>query len=271
MSKDLTSRTLKNITTNYINLNQNPQFKFPLQYALMVYRSDSIYTFIPKNACSTMRLSLAIANGCIKNTKDYNWIHQNNNTFVASLKDLIKANYTFVILRDPFKRLASVYIDKIVDRTVEAWSLYEKIKRETRLEDMTFKKFVEIISRPGIFRSNIHWRPQVDFLIYEEYDDYFALENFNEAIPIIEKKSEIKIYDARNLTKHGLDQYQLITDKNFSDISPVDIFNLKQKGYAPSYESLYDDDLIEIVRSKYKEDFDLYIEKFGKNNILFKE
>jgi len=263
------NRFLKYSSINYVNLNSNPNHKFALQHALMIYKSDTIYTFIPKNACSTMRLSLAIANGCIQDVKDFNWIHQNNNTFVATLKDLIKANYTFVILRDPFKRLASVYLDKIVDRTVVAWNLYEKIGRKIKLEDMTFRKFVEIIFKQGIFRSDIHWRPQIDFLVYEKYDDYFALENFNEAIPIVEKKAQIKIYDARNLTKHGLDQYQLITDQSFIDVSPVEIFNLKQEGYAPSYESLYDNKLIKLVRKQYKNDFDLYIEKFGDRNILF--
>jgi len=265
------NRALKKTDNTYVNINQNQQFKLSLNHALMIYKSDSVYTFIPKNACSTMRLSLAIANGCIKDTKDYNWIHKNNSTFIATLKDLIKAKYTFVILRDPFKRLASMYIDKIVDRTVEAWSLYDRIDRKVRLEDMTFRKFLEIIFKPEIFRSNIHWRPQIDFLVYEEYDDYFALETFAEAIPEIEKKAKIKIYDARNLTKHGLDQYQLITDKDFSEVSPVEIFNLKQKGYAPSYETLYNDELIELVKNRYKDDFDLYIEKFGNENILFKE
>jgi hypothetical protein len=263
------TRILKYSSINYVNLNNNPKHKFASQHALMIYKSDSVYTFIPKNACSTMRLSLAIANGCINNVKDFNWIHQNNATFVATLKDLIKAKYTFVILRDPFRRLASVYLDKIVDRTVEAWALYDKLNRKIELKDITFEKFVEVITKPGIFRSNIHWRPQVDFLVYEKYDDYFALENFSDAIPEIEKKAIIKIYDARNLTKHGLDQYKLIKDKDFSDVSPVEIFNLKQKGFAPSYETLYNDKLKNMVKEYYKADLELYIKKFGKDNILF--
>jgi hypothetical protein len=267
----LNHRNLKYAGKFYFALDKNIQHKFANQHALMIYKSDSIYTFIPKNACSTMRLSLAIANGCIKDVKDFNWIHKNNATFVATLKDLIKAKYTFVILRDPFRRLASVYLDKIVDRTMEAWNLYDLINREIKLEKITFKRFIKIIEEKKLLRSNIHWRPQIDFLVYEKYDDYFALENFSKAIPEIEKKAKIKIYDARNLTKHGLDQYKLIKDKDFSNVSPVEIFNLKQKGFAPSYETLYDKELIEMVRNLYKEDFELYIEKFGKDKILFKE
>jgi len=216
-----------------------------------------------------MRLSLAMANGCISDTKDYNWIHKNNATFVVNLVEIIKAKYTFVILRDPFRRLASVYIDKIVDRTVEAWSLYDRLDRKVELKELTFKKFVETIAKPGFFRSNIHWRPQVDFLMYAEYDDYFCLEDFSKAIPLIEEKANIKVYDARNLTKHGLDQYETINDKDFSNTLPVEIFNLKDKGYAPSYESLYTDELRELVNTLYRDDFSLYTDKFGKENLLF--
>ncbi|QOP42670.1 sulfotransferase family protein [Sulfurimonas sediminis] len=252
-----------------INFYQNYLFKFTGNHALMIYESDSVYTFIPKNACSTMRLSLAIVNGCIQEIKDYNWIHKNNNTFVADLGELIKAKYTFVILRDPFRRVASVYMDKIVDRTTEAWSLYDKLERKIELKEMSFKKFVELISRPGVFRSNIHWRPQIDFLMYQTYDDYFCLEDFAKAVPVIEEKANIKIYDARNLTKHGLDQYETVNDKNFSTALPLELLNLKDEGYAPSYESLYDEELVDLVSKMYKDDLLLYTEKFGKENLLF--
>jgi len=207
------NRFLKYSSINYVNLNSNPNHKFTFQHALVIYKRDTIYTFITKNACNIIRLLLAITNGCIKNVQDFNWIHQNNNTFV--------------VLRNSFKRVASGYLDKIVDRTVDAWNLYEKINRKIRPKDMIFRKFIDIIFKAGIFISNIHWRPQIEFLVYEEYDDYFALENFNEVISIIEKKAKIKIYDARNLTKHGLNQYKLIIGQSFSDISLVEIFNLK--------------------------------------------
>ena len=263
------NRILKYSSDNNNNLNQNQKYNFSRNHALNIYQSNSIYTFIPKNACSTMRVSLAMKNGCIDDINDYNWIHKNNNTFSASLRELIRAEYTFVILRDPFKRLASVYLDKIVDRNIDAWNLYGESDKKVQLDEITFSKFIEMIFKPGVFRSNIHWRPQVDFLVYKEYDDYFAIENFSEAIIKIAKKTNMKIFDARDLTKHGLDQYELILDKSFSDTSPLDILKLKQDGFSPSHETLYNEDLIKKVRTRYKEDFDLYIDKFGKKNILF--
>lgn len=264
------NRSLKYASESLNNLNQNGKHNFAKQHALNIYEGNSIYTFIPKNACSTMRVSLAIKNGCIKDIENYNWIHKNNGTFSTSLSGLITAKYTFVILRDPFKRLVSVYLDKIVERNPDAWNLLDTIARKIKIHDLTFEKFVKIICKAGVFRSNIHWRPQVDFLVYEKYDNYFAIENFAEAIIEIEQKTNMKIFDARNLTRHGLDQYELIKDQNFSNTSLLEILRLKQDGYAPSYETLYTEELIAIVKKQYQEDFNLYIDKFGEKNILFK-
>ena len=61
-----------------------------------------------------MRLSLAFYNGCVDDTADFGWIHSNNATFRADLASLAGASYTFVILRCPYARLASGYLDKIV-------------------------------------------------------------------------------------------------------------------------------------------------------------
>ena len=111
-------------------LDSNVQHKFAAQHALNIYKSQSIYTFIPKCACSTMRLSLALANGLISDVKNYNWIHSNNSTFCANLSELVKAKFTFVILRNPFLRLASTYLDKIVNSTFDTARVKEKLLKK---------------------------------------------------------------------------------------------------------------------------------------------
>ena len=156
-------RVLNYATQTYGPLPNNPDHRFASSYALQFYASNAIYTFIPKNACSTLRLSLAIANGCIESTADFNWIHQNNQTFRADLPSLITASYTFTVLRCPYARLASVYLDKIVGRDLDAWNLLDLLKREIEIEALTFERFILSLTRPPIRRGNIHWRPQVDF------------------------------------------------------------------------------------------------------------
>ena len=258
--KEGCNRILRYTRGNYASLSQNSSHQFARKQALNIYNSNTVYTFIPKNACSTMRVSLAIANQCISGTEDFNWIHKNNATFSASLSDLVRAEYTFVILRSPLARLASVYLDKIVDRTGVAWHLYDLVQRKIELEKITFREFVKIITQDEYLRTDIHWRPQVDFLVYEKYDDYFTLENFAKAIPIIEKKAKLKIYDARNLTKHGTDQYKMLSSKCYADTLPEKILSMKREGKIPSHMSLYDNELKEIVKEAYKKDMKLYQE-----------
>lgn len=252
------SRILKYASSSFEPLSQNKKHQFAAAHALNIYNSNAIYSFIPKNACTTMRFSLALGNECIDSKDDFNWIHRNNATFSASLRELQEAAYTFVILRSPIYRLASVYLDKIVDRTNVAWNLYDLIKREIPLAEITFRKFVELVTSEELIHKEIHWAPQSDFLVYKYYDDYFSLEQFSEAIPLIEKRAGIKIYDARNLTKHGTDQYTMINDQCYADTKPYILFNLKLSGKIPSHESLYDITLKNMVEEAYKNDFILY-------------
>ena len=44
----------------------NTKHIFAQKHAMNVYAQGAIYSLIPKNACSTMRLSIAIENGCVK-------------------------------------------------------------------------------------------------------------------------------------------------------------------------------------------------------------
>jgi hypothetical protein len=98
------SRLLRYTRGNLQVLAQNAAHQFASQHALSFYAADAVYSFIPKNACSTMRYTLALANGAISGPRHFNWIHTNNLTFRASLAELAKAKYTFVILRDPYRR-----------------------------------------------------------------------------------------------------------------------------------------------------------------------
>jgi len=263
-------RQLNYASAVYKPLAANQAHQFAASFALRIFHSNSIYSFIPKNACSTLRVSLALAHGCISSPKDFNWIHQNNATFSADLSSLILADYTFVILRCPFARLASAYLDKIVDRTQEAWMLYETLKRKTEIDQFSFKFFVKAISDPTVLNSNIHWRPQVDYLVYTRYDDYFSLENFSKAIPIIEQKSGIKVVDARPLTRHGSDRFVTIDDSSYYGAClPEEIQALKAAGRLPSAQSLYDDEGVALVRKLFKKDIALYQQLFGEKNMVF--
>ena len=254
---------------NQLSLQNNTQHQFAMRHALQLFNSNSIYTFIPKNGCSTLRLSFAIANGCINGIEQGNWIHQNNNTFIPTLSEAAKASYKFVILRCPFKRLASVFLDKFVAKEINAWAYRDLLERKIELDDLSFESFVLSLQKRFVFNSDIHWRPQVDFLLYEEYSEYFCLENFSEIITTLKEKINLNVIDARSLTSHGIDGYQLLSDSDYSQVAVFDIATLKRQGKCPTPESLYTPKLIEVVKNLYAQDFTLYKSKFETKNLLF--
>jgi hypothetical protein len=262
-------RLLRHARFSYASLDINSKHNFAAKHALRIYRSNSIYSFIPKNACSTMRLSLAIANCCIADVSDFNWVHQNNETFSADLEALIRADYTFVILRDPLARLASCYLDKFVAKEAPAWHFHTSIDRTLHPDDMSFAALVESLRAEPVRNADIHWRPQTDFLVYDRYDDYFAVEQFASAALTIKQKAGLDIVDARPLTKHGLDRFRLLPpDRDYSQTPAFDIAWLHRNGETPHPRSLYTQDLAETVATIYADDMSLYADKIGRPTMM---
>lgn len=251
------------------NLRQNPQHNFAINHSMMLYEKNALYSFIPKNGCSTLRLSVAIENGCIEGIEQGHWIHANNGTFNATLGEAIKVDYSFVILRCPFRRLASVFLDKFVAKEIDAWNYRQALERKVELDDLSFRDFVLSLNKGFIFNSNIHWRKQVDFLIYQQYSDYFCLENFSQAIKALKETIGFEVHDARSLTNHGTDGFESLEDVCYADTAAFDIAVMKRKGQCPSHAAMYDDELISMVKKLYKEDIELYSQKFGSSNLLF--
>lgn len=250
-------------------LSNNSAFLLAKQHALGIYSSGSVYTFIPKNACSTLRYSVAIANGCLDPGGDINWIHANNATFSVGLREAFLANYTFVVLRCPFRRLASVFLDKVVGKEAPtAWTYYDLIGRDRPLDDVTFEYFVKSLLDRGILKHEIHWRPQVDFLLYNEYSDVFCVEQFPKAVRTLKEKVDFDVHDARDLTKHGSERYSLIKDGLWHDVPVKELYSLKMSGQLPSAEVLYSRHLHAAVSSAYRDDIDIYRTYFGSDLLL---
>jgi hypothetical protein len=249
-------------------LGQNSAHKFSMNHSMMLYQKNALYSFIPKNACSTLRLSTAIENGCIDGIEQGHWIHANNQTFNASLAEAVKIDYSFVVLRCPFRRIASVYLDKFVSKEPDAWQYRDALSRQVELDDLTFRDFVLSLKKPFIFNSNIHWRSQCDFLVYENYSDYFSLEEFPQAISTLKNKINFDVVDARELTGHGTHKYQTLDEQCYADIAAFDIAIMKRGGQCPSHSSLYDKELFALVSDLYSGDLELYHQRCNASNLL---
>jgi len=253
-------------------LSDNADHAFAAQHTLCHYPSNSIYTFIPKNGCTSIRFALARGNGCIEGVSEFQWIHQNNRTFTASLRETVTADYSFVILRCPFRRIVSFYLDKVVKGIAPATQLIATENHtgsHLPLEQMSFEHLIELLKDEAIRKRNNHWRNQSDFLVLKEYGDYFCLENMAEAIDMIRSKTGLEIMDTRNISKHGTSHLEKVSSGYFGNESARQLRELISNGKVPSYETMYKKVTRDIVKEVYADDIALYLEHFSECNLLF--
>jgi len=243
-------------------LAKNTKHSLASAYALAIHGSAAIYTFIPKNGCSTMRLSLALANGAIASAADINWIHSNNFTFSATLGELLTARYTFAIIRCPFSRLASCYLDKIVGRDYPFWHLHHALKRQPDPNEYTFRRFVTALAEDEDVReADEHWRPQTDFLVYEHYDDLLDFHDFAAIKARLAERIGFEVHDARAHTRHGIDGLTRVEEAG-PDTAPLDILRMRTEGRVPDPRTLFDDEIVAALAEVYRDDIALMRETF---------
>lgn len=267
----LTPRLLRHTQGSMVPLAKNAEYRFASKQALVHYRSGAVFTFIPKNACTSLRVSLALANGAIASTEDWTWVHDNNDTFSATLPDLARAPVTAVILRCPFQRLASAFLDKIVDRSRELWVLHRKSRDVIDPDSFTFRAFVDWIGKPGFFRADIHWRPQSDFLVYDRYDHVFGMHQIDTFAGVFEHTTGQPFIDARSFSGHTTSAYDPLDGSNHADTPLVDLLSAKARGHMPRAHSLFDSDIAARVARLYAADLTLYRTLVGESGLLFSE
>ena len=254
-------RILKNAKLLNVPIEQNDVNTFSSSYSLSIYPLNFVCTFIPKNACSSLRYSIAIANGYIKDINDIKWIHSNNKTFISSQREVACAMYTFVILRCPFKRIASCFLDKFVGRKLKF-----NDENGQRLS-INFHEFLLIIKSQARKDRNDHWRNQSDFLHYEQYDDYFSVESLSDAVNSLETRG-FSLIDTRTSLKHDLSNYKKV-DGDFSKMKDLDLKKMKDEGKSPNYKSMYSNHEVDLVKEIYNDDIELYKNYFGEKNLLY--
>ena len=257
------TRSLRTARLELKNLQENEFYDFSVDHLLLIYSLEAVYSFIPKNACTSLRFSIAVSNGFLKDKSDLPWIHKNNDTFQPSKREAAIAKYTFVVLRCPFTRIVSCFFDQVVFN-----DFFDFTDASGNKLNLSFHDFLQIVKSQNRFDRNEHWRNQSDFLHYEKYDDYFSLEQFPEAISKLDNKG-LKFFDTRNESKHSLLGLKKV-DGNFSKTNELEIKKMKEGGNIPSYRSMFDEETINLVKEIYSDDIDLYSSKFGDRDLLFK-
>lgn len=254
-----------------MGLSNNSRHNFALNHTLAIYESNAAYTFIPKNACSTLRYSIAKANGCVDNINSIDWIHPNNRTFSMTTESAFKADYTFIILRCPFSRLFSSFMDKLVNMDIQSWQYRNARGRTFHPHDLTFDWFIKDLDKAPNHLWDIHWRPQVDFMVYTQYDDVFRLEDFTFVKETLKNKIGLTLYDTRPYLNHETSSLHSDPAIQSPSLMPaLDLLNLKRSGKIPDVSKMFTNELVTIVRKFYTKDIDIYLKYFPPSPLMNK-
>jgi len=266
-------RILKWSHSSFNLIANNPEHLFANTYAAPHYDSDSVFTFIPKNGCTSLRASLAIANGFIPNLDKLDWIHNNNATLgMASFSELQKAKFTAIILRCPYRRITSAYLDKFCRSRIDSKIYMEHLGLSNAAQkSFNFLDFVRSLCLSKNLNFDVHWTPQISFMVYEKYDKYFNLDGDAKLIaPYLQKKCGFNFIDVTKITNNGTRFYEKVGSyEEYSKIDHSHIGKLILSNSAPSYASLFNGEIKEIIRSIYREDIDLFSRELNSSSLLY--
>ena len=289
---EMSLRFLRHAQGSFGPLGMNAAHQFAADHALSLYARNAVFTFIPKNGCTSLRYSAALDNQVIDGPDNLEWIHKNNPSFRPTLRELRTADYTSVVLRCPFRRLVSCFLHWIVEGHSQASQLQahalahrmrltgrigEWLRKHLRgsftaspalLGSITFADFVAMLETPGALLLDVHWRPQVDFLVYQSYDDVFCLEDTDNFIATLQAKVGFAVHDTRAITNHGNHERDRIRDGFFGRTGTRALRKLKTEMKVPAYERFFDADLYQRVSCLYQADIELYARQFGQSALM---
>lgn len=139
------------------------------------------YNRIPKVANSS------IVKGLIELRKNDQGAYKDSYTTPSRMSknevDDLKSAYKFVFVRNPYTRLLSAYLDKVVRRRYLSpnGKVYSKSLCDGYEEIPSFPEFVDYLSKGGLCK-NAHWAPQAELLLLpvEMFDKIGRFENLQE-------------------------------------------------------------------------------------------
>ena len=176
-----------------------------------------LYQPIPKCACTTIKTLLLEFEGLPLDEDVWRRHQKKHNNFPGTAHlseqeqlDIFEGRtdtFKFVVVRNPYARLASVYCDKVLMKPDSYWSkLLTTAAAEQGMalsDTISFEEFVQIVSRQTMHDMDPHWRPQYyegrfqtiafDFIARMEMmpsDLVYALERIGAPDPIIERANE---------------------------------------------------------------------------------
>lgn len=180
--------------------------------------------------------------------------------------------YRFSVVRNPYSRIVSVYLNKFVEkkpiplpaaatvcRKVNRWriaNLTGNLLGAKKINDITFRQFIRYLYQTPLNEYDNHWIPQSVRLGKRTYHKILKQENFSEDFKqLIEELNQRALptlsqnIESRNITIANKPK----TESSFlGDALPREILSLPHK---PTFASFLDQEIIDMIQIIYRNDF----------------
>ena len=189
---------------------------------------------------------------------------RNSNRWQASRVLDSEDYFKFTVVRSPWKRLTSAYLNKFVDiekpsdlmlsaRTAIE-GVYALNDKEIDYESsITFRQFLNYIAATDDQFLDVHWRPQHTFFRNISLDFIGKLETLSSDFDYIKKR--VGLEEDVNLPQKNVTTYKNVSSLT-GDCSNLYPSELKQLASRPSAKFFYTPDLVDLVKQRYKSDFE---------------
>jgi hypothetical protein len=230
---------------------------FGLRHLYVYPRLRIAYTYIPKNACTTLKATFGLAQGWLTaEAPDYHGMTAPH--WLEGLAAYPLVRHRVVVLRDPFDRLLSAYLHRFVlqrgdpVRESAMGSGLGAAAGVSTAAEVSFAGFLRYLALTPDDRLNEHWRPQRDFLV-GDYTHVVRFDHLVEDLAFL-RDSGITLVVARgHATASRADVGPGWGDRPARALRRLH----KRTGHLPLTRNMYDVELRALVAGRYAEDLEL--------------
>ena len=260
------------------------RLSFPEDTYLVDRSRNLIYIPIPKVASTSLKIWFLKTSPDLavhpdpENWKVNAWLGNEGNRYL--LKDLAPLRdprtFRFAFVRNPWSRLVSSYLNRIVGRGAEYRNVMKRLYRGKWYQlpkriryyarkraygvgwpesaEVTFREFImrEVAVMP-VMEMDPHWRPQYAFLGRHEPDFIGRFERLSEDLEVLGRKLGASAHLPELNRSRYVDRYD---GGCLADCAQAQLRAMKG---APHYRLFYTPDLVDTVARIYEKD----VERFG--------